>query len=81
MQVVEDFFLEIDRQWPREPATKIRLSVIGCGALLLQADYERGTKDSDVFDTACRATRSAGSRRWRRWTVMGSRVPRVDRSG
>jgi hypothetical protein len=52
MQAVEDFFLEIDRQWPREPATKIRLSVIGCGALLLQADYERGTKDSDVFETA-----------------------------
>jgi len=52
MQVVEEFFLEIDRQWPREPATKIRLSVIGCGALLLQADYERGTKDSDVFETA-----------------------------
>jgi len=51
MQVVEDFFLEIDRQWPREPATKIRLSVIGCGALLLQANYERGTKDSDVFET------------------------------
>ena len=51
MQVVEELFLEIDRQWPREPATKIRLSVIGCGALLLQANYERGTKDSDVFET------------------------------
>jgi len=51
MQVVEDFFLEIDRHWTRERATKIRLSVIGCGALLLQADYQRGTKDSDVFET------------------------------
>lgn len=51
MQVVEDFFAEIDRHWPRERAAKIRLSVIGCGALLLQADYQRGTKDSDVFET------------------------------
>jgi len=51
MQVIEDFFLEIERQWPREPARKVRLSLIGCGALLLQTNYERGTKDSDVFET------------------------------
>lgn len=51
MQVIEDFFIEIDQRWPRTPARKIRLSIIGCGALMLQADYERGTKDSDVFET------------------------------
>lgn len=49
MQAIKDRFVEIDRQWPREPARKIRLSFIGCGALMLQANYERGTKDSDVF--------------------------------
>jgi len=52
VQLVRDFFVEIDRRWrlPRRP-DKIRLSLIGCGALLLQADYQRGTKDSDVFET------------------------------
>lgn len=54
MQVIRDFFLEIDRQWARQAADgrKVRLSIIGCGALILQASYERGTKDSDVFETA-----------------------------
>lgn len=54
MQVIRDFFLEIDRLWPRQDAGghKVRLSLIGCGALMLQASYERGTKDSDVFETA-----------------------------
>jgi hypothetical protein len=51
MQLISDFFVEIDRQWPREQQNKVRLSIIGCGALLLQADYERGTKDSDIFET------------------------------
>lgn len=50
MQVIKEFFVEIDRQWPPAPQ-KVQLSVIGCGALMLQADYERGTKDSDVFET------------------------------
>ncbi len=52
MQLVREFFVEIDQRWPLPRATeKIRLSLIGCGALLLQADYERATKDSDVFET------------------------------
>lgn len=51
MQLIADFFAEIDRRWPHEPAGKVRLSIIGCGALMLQANYERGTKDSDVFET------------------------------
>ena len=46
-----EFFTEIDRRWSREPASKVRLSIIGSGALMLQTDYERGTKDSDVFET------------------------------
>lgn len=51
MLLIADFFAEIDRRWPREPAGKMRLPLIGSGALMLQANYERGTKDSDVFET------------------------------
>ncbi len=51
MQAISDFFMEIDRYWPHEPSNKVRLSIIGCSALLLQTNYDRGTKDSDVFET------------------------------
>jgi hypothetical protein len=51
VQLISDFFVEIDGQWPREPTNKVRLSIIGSGALMLQVDYERGTKDSDVLET------------------------------
>ncbi|MEO6775753.1 MAG: DUF6036 family nucleotidyltransferase [Kofleriaceae bacterium] len=51
MQRVRDFFGEIDQQWPNGSLDKVRLRIIGCGALMLQTNYERGTKDSDVFDT------------------------------
>ncbi len=51
MNRIEDFFADLDRAWPGRPEPKIELSLIGCGALMLQANYERGTKDSDVFET------------------------------
>jgi uncharacterized nucleotidyltransferase DUF6036 len=51
MQLITDFFTDIDARWPSEPTGKVRLPIIGCGALMLQANYERGTKDSDVFET------------------------------
>lgn len=54
MQVIKDFFVEIDRLWTQvdvRGGPKPRLSIIGCGALMLQTSYERGTKDSDVFET------------------------------
>jgi hypothetical protein len=52
MAMIDDFFAELDRSWIPAPATeKIRLPVIGAMALLLQTDYERGTKDSDVLET------------------------------
>lgn len=50
MNRIEDFFADIDQRWPDRPEQRIELSLIGCGALMLQADYERGTKDSDVFE-------------------------------
>jgi Nucleotidyltransferase of unknown function (DUF6036) len=53
VQVISDFFTEIDRLWPSAETRgpKVRLSIIGSGALMLQASYERGTTDSDVFET------------------------------
>lgn len=51
MSLLDEFFLAIDREWARETSTRLRLSVIGSGALMLQADYRRGTKDSDVLET------------------------------
>jgi hypothetical protein len=51
LRVVDEFFREIDRRWS-EPATdRITLNIIGSSALMLQADYERGTRDSDVLAT------------------------------
>jgi hypothetical protein len=51
MSAIADFFTEIDRHWkPLEPG-KIKLRVIGSGALLLQTDYHRGTKDGDVLES------------------------------
>jgi hypothetical protein len=51
VSVIEDFFGELDREWSSTPSSPIHLRVIGCGALLLQTDYERGTKDGDVLET------------------------------
>lgn len=51
MSLVEEFFQAIDRAWPSVASPKLRLSVIGSGALMLQVSYERGTKDSDVLET------------------------------
>lgn len=54
MPVFENFLKEIDRRWQRleSQTEKIRLRVIGSAALMLQTDYVRGTKDSDVLETA-----------------------------
>ncbi len=52
MPPIHDFIMDIDRRWPSRRADKVTLQIIGAGALMLQADYERGTKDSDVLETA-----------------------------
>jgi hypothetical protein len=49
MKPVEAFFRELDARWTMPTATRIRLPIIGSAALLLQTDYDRGTKDSDVL--------------------------------
>ena len=50
MALIDDFFVELDEKWGAVPA-RLRLSIIGCGALVLQTDYDRGTKDSDILET------------------------------
>jgi|GEM_PF-549945 hypothetical protein len=45
---IEQFFVELDGLWGgAEP--RLALKVLGSTALMLQADYLRGTKDSDVL--------------------------------
>lgn len=52
MNPVEVFIDAIDRAWPMRVAPRIELRVLGSSALFLQCDYQRGTKDSDVLETA-----------------------------
>lgn len=44
MQRVREFLQAIDRAWPAPHTAKIELRVIDSAALMLQADYDRGTK-------------------------------------
>lgn len=50
MNLVEQFFAEIDSKWPTSD-TKQQLRIIGSGALMLQTTYQRGTNDGDIFET------------------------------
>ena len=52
MPPIHDFFRDLDRAWKPTGAERLRLPIIGAGALLLQTSYERLTKDSDVLETA-----------------------------
>ncbi|PIP82624.1 MAG: hypothetical protein CO113_15685 [Elusimicrobia bacterium CG_4_9_14_3_um_filter_62_55] len=51
MAAIEAFLRDIDGRWKPEGEGKITLQVLGSCALMLQADYERGTKDGDVLET------------------------------
>lgn len=51
MKAIEEFFLELDSLWRDSAPDRIPLKVIGSGALMLQTDYDRGTKDGDVLQT------------------------------
>jgi len=52
VSAIEYFFREVDALWEWPADEKMRLCIIGSTALMLQADYERGTKDSDVLQTS-----------------------------
>jgi hypothetical protein len=47
--VVADFIVDIDRHWNPAAETPIPVRIIGSTALLLQTNYVRGTRDSDVI--------------------------------
>lgn len=49
MKLVERFLIELARAWDREE--RPRLQVLGSTALMLQTDFVRATKDSDVLRT------------------------------
>ena len=49
--MIEAFFREIDRLWEAPKPGKTPLRVIGSGALFLQTNYSRATKDGDVLET------------------------------
>jgi hypothetical protein len=51
---ISEFLKEVDRRWiaTADDPPKIPLRIIGSAALMLQTGYERGTKDSDVLETA-----------------------------
>lgn len=49
MTQTEAFLKDLDGQW-KGPG-KVRLPIIGSAALFLQTNYDRGTKDSDVWET------------------------------
>jgi hypothetical protein len=48
---ISEFLLDIDSLWGSPSAETVDLHVIGATALMLQTDFERGTKDSDVLET------------------------------
>lgn len=51
MKLVEQFFRDLDHEW-KSSQGKITLLIIGSGALFLQTDHGRGTKDSDILETS-----------------------------
>ncbi|MCB9626950.1 MAG: hypothetical protein H6725_06235 [Sandaracinaceae bacterium] len=52
MKQLHHFLRELDDAWKPLTNTRWALPLIGSGALMLLTDYERGTKDGDVFQTA-----------------------------
>ncbi|MEY4579181.1 MAG: hypothetical protein RL701_3884 [Pseudomonadota bacterium] len=43
---------DIDTHWQPLGPNRQPLRIIGCGALVLQTNYERGTKDSDILEAS-----------------------------
>jgi hypothetical protein len=48
---IAEFLKDVDRAWMPDGPDRIRLRLIGSGALMLQTGYERGTKDGDLLET------------------------------
>ena len=52
MKQLRHFLRELDDAWKPLGSSRQTLPLIGSGALMLRTDYERGTKDGDVFQTS-----------------------------
>ena len=52
MPALEAFFTDLDQAWTEPVEHPIALHLIGSTALMLPTSYQRGTKDSDVLETA-----------------------------
>lgn len=52
MKLIHRFLTEIDERWKPAGGEPIRLKIIGSAALMLQSDFERGTKDGDILEAA-----------------------------
>lgn len=46
-----NLLVDVDRRWDAVDDARIELRIIGASALLMQSDYNRATKDSDVLET------------------------------
>lgn len=51
MKPLRDFLSEIDARWKPVGGEPLPLELVGSAALMLQADYARGTKDGDVLES------------------------------
>lgn len=51
MAQIKELLTEIDKRWRPIGAEPITLQIIGSAALMLQTDYDRGTKDGDVLES------------------------------
>lgn len=49
MMPPEALLLDIDRVWKSGGSPKVTIRILGSMALMLQTDYERGTKDGDIL--------------------------------
>lgn len=52
MKLINNFLTDLSKQWKPLGGEPIRIRIIGSAALMLQTDYERGTKDGDILEAA-----------------------------
>ena len=45
----EALLLDVDQLWQSQGDSRVRIRILGSMALMLQTDYERGTKDGDIL--------------------------------
>ena len=50
MKRIHDLLSDVDRKWKPLGDEPVRLRIIGSAALMLQSDFERGTKDGDILE-------------------------------